>query len=333
MNKAWIITPVVLIILYITNTIYQSNLLKNYQEFHIENCLAVAEIFGPEDIEKINNENLIISSYIHKGDREGSLYSYNIKSNQLSLLTGNLKFPFYPHGISTFDSKIIYAINHHPEGDRIEKFKWVDSKIVFEKSLQDPQLQLANDLAPINSDQFFVTIDHGFKNTYGQLFENYSRVGFGHVLFFDGVKFLRVIDQLSYANGVVADNINKKLYVAEMLAKKIHIYNIENPIKPVKLSEIKTEGFPDNLSLDLTTQQLWIATHLKILSLKKHSNNHEVEISPSGILKVDLQNNNVKQMLLGNSLKFSALSIATPANEHYYLGSIFGSTIFKCSLQ
>lgn len=333
MNKLLIIPPVVLLVLFLVNTIHQSNYLKDFTDHNINNCVVIANINGPEDIEKIDTENLIISSYvhggIHGGANTGALYSFNLKNQQINLLSSELDFPLYPHGIATI-GKSIFVINHHPEGDRIEKFKWENSRISFEKSYMNEQLKLANDIAPISDNQFFVTIDHGLKSKWGQLIENYTRIGFGKVLFYNGDKFINVIDGLSYANGIAVDLINKRLYVAEMIGKKINVYNIDSLVMPVKIAEIPLVGFPDNITLDLINQQLWVASHLKILSLKKHSQKHEEETSPSSIVKVDLKTFNKTLIFQSSSIAYSGISVAAAADEFYYLGSIFGKNMYRC---
>ncbi|MBL7666281.1 MAG: hypothetical protein JNM93_14185 [Bacteriovoracaceae bacterium] len=93
-------------------------------------------------------------------------------------------------------------------------------------------------------------------------------------------------------------------------------------------------GFPDNLSHDLKNNTLWVASHLKILALKKHSEGPK-HVSPSQIEQYDLNQIPPKMIykMTGASERLSGISVGEPKKDSILLGTIYRNEVVECGIK
>jgi len=321
--------------LFVFVLLKDANVFLDATDYGNYECQIKKDVQGPEDIAALG-DGLIVSSFIEdKRQREmrrGTLYFLD-KLDNFTNISPNLNFEFNPHGLDVYklpngDSKVV-VINHRTSFDSIEVFLWSKNQktLSHTASIMSEELYNANDIALVSEQRFFVTLDHGAKTHFWKMVERFARLKRGKVLFFNGNNFIVKNDQISYANGIAYNSVDKKLYVASMTGKKVIEFSSAENGDLKKSKEWLLDTFPDNITLQ--DGYLWIASHVKILALKKHAENHQ-NISPFRILKLNLHSQELTKVYEQTGKFISAVSTAFPQGEKLYLGNIFEQSFAIC---
>ena len=285
---------VLLIGIFSFNTFHDAGSFKKINSHFDGECIPIFGLKGPEDITFLNNGTALISSddrwsTLNNISSQGHIYLYDIKNNQSNLinLTSELDFEFHPHGISVFENKDgstkILAINHTIGGHSIEVFKLINNKLVYLKTIKDELLVSPNDLVLLNENQFYLTNDHGSGLNTFKFFQDFMQLSNANVLFFDGEKFVKVIDNLSYANGINISRDKNLIYITETIGKSLKIYIrdfLTNKLTLIK--KVNLDSGLDNIEVN-DEGDLWIGSHPKMLKFVKHAMNSKKKITFTSI--------------------------------------------------
>jgi hypothetical protein len=335
MKKIILIATTLLLVSHVGTLLYDAGVFLDITNQGLE-CSKVNNIHGPEDMEISQNTLFISSTYLplRYHYEVGEVYSLDLtKENSKPRVLIDKSFNLSPHGIyaKSFDGVTrLWIINHSKSGDSIEIFDYINNKAVFIKSIKSKLYKHNNDIVAINKDQFYVTHDHGSETELGMTIENFSRMGRGYLTFFNGKEVSIVAKNLSFANGIQV--IGSKLYMAQMLAKKIDVYKYY-PSGQVELEdEIKVPYPVDNISI-LNNKELILATHPKMLKLKSHAENGK-NTSPSVILKLNLLNNKTKILYAdtGKTMSGSSVGIIHKKTNKIFIGNIYEDFFLRCKL-
>jgi arylesterase/paraoxonase len=301
---------------------------------NLEHCIVNETLVGPEDFAVAETGALYISSddrSVKGVETPGALWLFeNGDLSSSGLSTSDLS---HPHGLGIWgkgDQTQLFVINHSPQGSSVEIFRSNLSKM---SSIMHPLLINPNDIHPMGQTSFYVTHDHGSTNPILKKIENYSRFGRGYVSFYDGMDFRVVSSGISYANGVVADEAGRHLFVASMLGKKIYVFSIESDFGLKKLRTIDLEFAPDNLSLT-PDGDLIVGAHTKALDLAAHA---EDPTRPSAFAVLRIMNPTsvepkVDIILSGDGVLISGVSGAQVVGQKLFVGSIFQKKMLVCDL-
>ena len=126
---------------------------------------------------------------------------------------------FTPHGMSHWVTKggemIIYIINHRRNGDTVDSFLYDPTKmsLKFRRSFQSPLYHDLNDLALVDLDEFYVTVEHYFQTEFVRtvrVMEILLRLPLGQVLYVNGKgsdEIVKVaIAGMKFPNGIAKSN-------------------------------------------------------------------------------------------------------------------------------
>ena len=131
---------------------------------------------------------------------------------------------FTPHGMGHWVTKdgemILYIINHRRRGDTVDSFIYNPQKksLKYRKSFENPLFHDLNDLAMVDLDEFYVTIDIYFQTSLGKQIEFLAKLPLGQILHVNGkgskdeVKV--AADYLRYPNGIARSNNGRYLYIS-----------------------------------------------------------------------------------------------------------------------
>lgn len=287
-----------------------------------------------------NGAFLLLSSDDRAARRDGNpvqghLYLMELKSGQdsLFLLTGNLDFPFFPHGISLFPlsdtTYRVWVINHANGRHLVEVFQLSQLELRHERTIEGAALISPNDLVAIDENKFFITNDHGYSSKLGVLFENYLGLMVSNVQFFDGESFSLAAGNISYANGIAYDFDLKMLYVAASRSFSVHSFKVGSNYELEKAQVFKTGTGVDNITLD-QEGNLWIGCHPNLLAFNAYAGGKK-EISPSEIVVINPTENaanRVQSLFVDDGSTVSAASVAVPVEGKIYVGTVMDSHIF-----
>ena len=333
-------------------TVIDSGEFKTINPHFDGSCSEIYGLEGPEDIIIINDSTAIISadprrkilsetktfySYEKKDSDsiQGSIFLYNLISNELINMTENINFEFHPHGISSYrDVKgdlFISAINHTSIGHFVEVFIFKNNQLEHINKITDHLLISPNDIVMLNKNQFYITNDHGSKKFLGKMIEDYLQLSRSNLVFYNGSDFNIVVDDLQYANGVNISNDGDQIYVSETIGKTILIYNrdkISN--KLYLLKSIDVDSGVDNIEVD-NKGNLWIGSHPKLFDFVKHAK-EAGNLSPSQVIKISMDDYSINEIYLNDGQDLSGSSVAAYHQNNLLIGAVFENKFLHCFL-
>ena len=129
---------------------------------------------------------------------------------------------FTPHGMGHWVTKdgemILYIINHRRRGDTVDSFIYNPQKksLKYRKSFEDALFHDLNDLALVELDEFYVTIDIYLQTSLGKQVEFLAKLPLGRILYVNGKGSTKsevkvAADYLRYPNGIARSNDNRYL--------------------------------------------------------------------------------------------------------------------------
>jgi arylesterase/paraoxonase len=154
------------------------------------------------------------------------------------------------------------------------------------------------------------------------------------VLYFDGMVFREVANDLVFANGIALSPDYSHVYVAETTARRLQTY-ARDPYSGRLTPEntLPLPSGPDNIDVD-PKGDLWVATHTKLFGVLTYAKDPS-KPSPSEIYRVDVDKSipqSVTPVYANLGQEIGAASVGTSADGHLFIGSIFDPKILDCRL-
>jgi arylesterase / paraoxonase len=308
-------------------------------------CRAVAGVLGPEDLEWARRSHtLFISSDPRAvegiaGAAAGGLYSWDtsdVEARPVALAVSER--PFHPHGLSSFEdedgSVVLFVVNHPTDSvsTSVERFVWRSGRLEHQATLRDPALFNGNDVVAIDARRFYVTLDHGYRETYKRKLELYSRRGHGKVAFYDGARFQVVADGIAYANGLALSADGRQLFVASMTQNQLLVYARDPRTNALRRqAAIELPGGPDNVQVGLDGA-LWVGAHPDLFALKAYSQDR-ARPSPSRVLRVLPPfdgSASVTEVFADRGARLGSASTAVDLGDRLVLGAVFDDHLLDC---
>lgn len=322
-------------------------------------CRQISGMPGSEDI-TIHPNGLY--AFISSDDRRsviagsptpGAIFRYDLANASATPvnLTPDADLRFRPHGISLYvddDGRgTLFVVNHPgeslfgaPDGENsgplhtIEVFDVIGDTLVHRQTHASDLMISPNDVVGVNHEQFYFSNDHGSGPGLLRQLEDYLRLPWANVVYYDGNGFLEVADRLSYANGINVSPDGSQLYVAEVSRKRVQVYRRDPANGSLTHQQQIDVGFgADNIEIDRTTGDLWIGGHAKLLTFIRHAADASVR-SPSQVVRVrsEADDYQISTEFLDNGGLISGASVGAWHNSHLLIGSVFEDHIVDCSL-
>ncbi|XP_042540702.1 serum paraoxonase/arylesterase 1 [Dipodomys spectabilis] len=174
---------------------------------------------------------------------------------------------FNPHGISTFtdeDNTVYLLVVNHPNfKTTVELFKFQEGEksLLHLKTIRHELLPNVNDIVAVGPEHFYATNDHFFTDSYLRSWELYLGLAWSYVVFYSPDKVQVVAEGFDFANGISISPDSKYVYIAELLAHKIHVYEKHANWTLTPLKSLAFDTLVDNLSVDPATGDLWVGCH------------------------------------------------------------------------
>ncbi len=146
---------------------------------------------------------------------------------------------------------------------------------------------------------------------------------------------------LAMANGIQLSPDSTQLYVTASLTRSFIVYNTQRDGSLSNAKRLSTPSMCDNIDVDDTTGNVFIACHPDGLKFKAHSDDvtHAL-LSPSEVVfakRADIDAaardfNPFQPLLLDDGALLSACSVAANAgNGRVLIGAVFGDTFLDCN--
>ncbi|UCF38255.1 MAG: SMP-30/gluconolactonase/LRE family protein [Acidobacteriota bacterium] len=252
--------------------------------------------------------------------------------------SGNLNFPFFPHGLGLWNNpqgeSLVFAVNHGPEEDSIEIFERGAAGLIPVESISGELLFNANDVAPVGERTFYVTRDHASRSSLGRKLEDYLLLQRSSVLFYDGSEFRLVADGIGYANGIVVSHDGFTVFVAATTENSVLVYSRDPASGDLSLRQrIPVETGVDNLTLD-PEGNLWLAGHPQLLTFLEYAADPD-RLAPSQALRISFaepDSPTIEEIHLSDGTYLSGASVAAPWKNLFLLGSVYDRRLLICEM-
>ncbi len=346
MKKALLILLIIILAVagWVFKLFWDAGQLKTLTPHFAGSCKQISGVIGPEDI-TIHPKTGI--AYISAYDRravlmgksaERGIYAYDTRSENSVpiLMTTGPGEDFRPHGLSLYVSPtgddLLFVINHARDQHAIEVFAIDSGSLRYRSTFKNPLLISPNDIVAVGPESFYFTNDHGFPPGFKRTLEDYLKLSYSSVGYFDGKTFSLVAEGLQYANGINVSSDGKILYVTTTIGQTLHVFNRD--ITTGKLEETSSLNFNsglDNIELD-EQGNLWIGAHPKLLTFVSHAKDPQTA-SPSQLFRVFKNNKgdyefSEEYLNLGDEL--SGSSVAAVQKKRLIVGAVFDGRILDC---
>lgn len=332
-KKLLLVVPLLLVV-YVGYDFISIGILRTVDNSFDGTTVMEIELKGAEDITVSATDSFaIISStargvYPPKVTEQGGLYMMELKSGDFIVkhLTHDFKGPFAPHGISMWkqdSTHVIAAINHTQEGHSIEFFELAGEELTHLRTERNPALISPNDLVLMDSEQFYVTNDHGYTKGIGKLMEEYGNLAVSNVMYFDGKDYTEVAKGIAYANGINYDRDRQLMFVASPRRFLIKVYMRTDSGSLTFVEDVPCGTGVDNLEFD-NEGNIWSGAHPKLLSFAAYAMGKQ-ETAPSEIVKMTYRGQgdySVESVYTNDGSQVSATSVAAPFGNLLLVGTV-----------
>ncbi|CAG8611029.1 498_t:CDS:2 [Paraglomus brasilianum] len=271
-----------------------------------------------------------------------------------------LKLVNYPddditlHGLGIYDdpndpqNPTLFFVNHKRSGSVIEIFEHRigTDELKHVETVKHELIHAPNDVAPISKNEFYVTNDIIYKNEFMRYAQIFLRLPYSDVVFHSGKTNTTTIvaDGLRYANGIEMNRDQSRVYVVCSTEPAIVIYERKADNRLVEIERIlTTEGFPDNISVDDVTNELYYTGVVRSDEVLPYVKSGGKTQKPSAAA-VKISDNvgedryygkkYAQEIILEDSETFYSLTVAAVDHSRntLLLGSIFMKGIGVCKL-
>jgi len=356
-----IVLPVVAIGTYFLYLAHDAGEFRSVEDLHPGICKKIMGVPGAEDITLHPDwEVALISSFDRRAAmdgnvRPGGIYAWALDGSMIEPvnLTPDAGTNFRPHGVSLFvgpDSRAtLFVVNHPGESlfggpsesigpaaanipaHTVEVFDLEDMRLTHRETLAHASMISPNDIVAVDHRRFYFTNDHGSAPGWMRTLEDYLRLGWANVVYFDGAGYREAADGLSFANGINLSPDGTRLYVAEATRGRIREYGRDTDTG--RLNELRRipVGFGvDNIALDPETGELMLGGHLKLLTFTRHVDDADV-LAPSQAARVSPANPpGIETVFLDDGQLISGASVAASRDDVLLVGSVFEPHMVAC---
>ncbi|XP_008061715.1 serum paraoxonase/lactonase 3 [Carlito syrichta] len=315
-----------------------------------QNCRLVEGLeHGSEDVDILPSGLAFISSGLkYPGmpnfapDEPGRIFlmdlnEQNPKAQALDISGGFDRESFNPHGISTFIDKdrtvYLYVVNHPHAQSTVEIFKFEEEQrsLVYLKTIRHELLKSVNDIVVLGPEQFYATRDHYFTNFFLVLLEMILNLPWTHVLFYSPREVKVVAEGFHSANGITVSLDQKYVYIADVMAKNIHIMEKRDnwDLTPLKVLPLGT--LVDNLTVDPATGDILAGCHPNPMKLLLYNPEDPPGSEVLCIHDVLSEQPRVSTVYTNNGSVLQGTSVASVYKGKILIGTVFHRALY-CEL-
>lgn len=330
---------------------------RSVANLHPGECQEVAGVPGAEDITLHPDwEVALVSSFDRRAAMDGSVrpggifaWALDGSMNAPVNLTPDAGTDFRPHGISLFvgpeGRATLLVVNHPGEslfGEQsqvspldpahtVEVFDLDGMRLEHRETLAHESMISPNDIVALDHRRLYFTNDHGSAPGWMRMLEDYLRLGWANIVYFDGSEFREAADGLSYANGINLSPDGMRLYVAEVTRGRIREYVRDAETGELSEFRLIDVGFGvDNIEVDPDSGELMLGGHVKLLTFTRHVDDADV-LAPSQAARLQLDDRpNVETVFLDDGQLISGASVATSRKNALLVGSVFEPHMVVC---
>ncbi|KAJ1101294.1 hypothetical protein NDU88_006365 [Pleurodeles waltl] len=245
---------------------------------------------------------------------------------------------FNPHGISVYiddkgDSVYIFVVNHPTNTTRVDLFKFQaeEKSLLYLKTIEHELFLSLNDIAAVGPESFYATNNKPFLSTLDGVDGIYPNIPVGNIIYYSPEEVKEVAAGINVSNGIIMSRDNKYVYAASLLGKSISVFEkLDNwSLSPVR--ELQIDQLLDNLCLDPTTGDVWMACHTDAERLFHYDPKNPPGSEVLRLQNILSENPVLTQVYVNNGSSLQASSVACVYDGRLIVGSVFHKAI-DCDL-
>ncbi|KAM5302955.1 serum paraoxonase/arylesterase 1 isoform 1-T1 [Glossophaga mutica] len=327
------------------------NAFREVKPVELPKCNLVKGIeAGSEDLEILPNGLALISSGLKypgiksfEQNKPGKILLMDLNEADPTVVELNITgsafdlSSFNPHGISTFTDKdntvYLLVVNHPDVKTTIECFKFQkeEKSLLHLKTIRHKLLPNLNDIVAVGPEHFYGTNDHYFIDPFLRSWEMYLGLALSYVVYYSPDEVKVVADGFDFANGINISPDGKYVYIAEILAHKIHVYEKHANWTLTSLKSLDTNTLVDNISVDPVTGDLWVGCHPNGKRLFSYDSKHPPGSEVLQIQNILTEDPKVTVAYAENGTVLQGSSVASVYKGKLLIGTVFQKALY-CEL-
>ncbi|CAH6779171.1 serum paraoxonase/arylesterase 1 [Phodopus roborovskii] len=247
------------------------------------------------------------------------------------------KSSFNPHGISTFtdeDNAVYLLVVNHPNyKTTVEVFKFQEEErsLLHLKTITHELLPNVNDIAAVGPESFYATNDHYFADPYLRSWEMYLGLSWSNVVYYSDGNVQVAAEGFDFANGIGISPDGKHVYIAELLAHKIHVYEKHANWTLTPLKVLNFDTLVDNISVDPVTGDLWVGCHPNGMRIFHYDPENPPGSEVLRIQNILSEEPKVTVVYAENGTKLQGTTVASVYKGKVLIGTVFHRALY-CDL-
>ncbi|KAK1334894.1 hypothetical protein QTO34_004465 [Cnephaeus nilssonii] len=230
----------------------------------------------------------------------------------------------------------LYVVNHPHMKSTVEIFKFEAQQrsLVHLKTIEHELLQSVNDIVVLGPEQFYATRDHYFTSQFLTLLETFIDLQWTYVLFYSPKEVKVVAEGFSSANGITVSPDKKYIYVADVMAKNIHVMKIHDNWDLTRLKVIQLDTLVDNLTIDPDTGDILAGCHPNAMKLLIYNprilqgQNIEIKNKVLRIQDVLSEKPRISTEYANSGSVLQGSSVAFVHNRRLLIGTVFHKALY-----
>lgn len=274
-----------------------------------------------------------------QGKVDGAIYVIDTKATAPvpERLPGLDPKRFSPHGLDLYITpdgrKRLFVVNHGASGHdhSIEVFDILpDGGLMHAETVRSDLFRSPNDVAAIGPRSFYVSNDPYDSTPLRRFGEIYLALPLGNVVYFNAISARVAADGLAFPNGLLADPVAARLFVAESTGRAVRRFAIA---PDGQIQEDKRIGVPmaaDNLSRTAMGTVL-VTGHPRPLAFNAHARALGKKPSPTLVMELTPELDDARVLYENDGSAVSGGSSALMEGARLFIGSVFGPGVLFCS--
>ncbi len=315
----------------------------------VDQCRRVDVAPGTEDVAIDADLNLAFISaadrrgwYNESGDGEtnpkNGIYTLALDGSDTIARVSPEIDNFLPHGTSLWHGdngeKRLFVVNHPPNGGEIVEIFSVgeDAALTHLESISFGAMHSPNDVVGVGPRTFYASNDRGYEKGFMAWLEAYMALPFSSVVYFDGDNGRIIQKGMTYANGVNQSPDGKTLYVAELLKRRITVFDRDVATGALTWrTSFKANTAPDNIDI-APDGALWIGGHSRIFDFLAHAKDPS-SIAPSHVVRIDPESGEYEDIFISTDGEINASSVGAANDDTLIVGAVFDGHVMVCPLR
>jgi len=207
-----------------------------------------------------------------KSSKNGLIFSFQPGIEKMNkMVLHGYQGPFHPHGLDFFENemgKLIYVINHRPDGDFIEVFQVVEiDQLKHLRSMSHRLIKFAQHIRIVSRDEFYVTVWDFHRR---HLLDAEDGTNVLHCEYVGEKTNCRAV----FDGSLVFDDfdtLDNKLYVVIALNRLLQVYDITPGGDLLLADSIPTHSICDNIQIS-QEKEIILTCHPRFYDFVHHRN-------------------------------------------------------------